>query len=101
MKRIMVGMIVVVALAVAPVAYAASATDAVPQSSVSAPATSVPKPILTAAPQKKLVALLVTHGLDVALHQSITAALGMSKVNEVLTLRQLTANTHPNLHTYI
>ena len=47
--------------------------------------------VLTADQQKKIAALLATCGKDVALRSAVTAALGVSKGDEVLTLRQLTA----------
>ena len=59
------------------------------------------EPTLTAAQQKKLATLMATYGLDSALSQRVTAALGLSKGDEVLTLRQLTSKADPNLHSYI
>jgi len=44
---------------------------------------------------------MATYGHDTALSPDVTAALGLSKGNELLTPRQLTVNEHPNLHTYI
>jgi hypothetical protein len=75
--------------------------SAAPQSTPVTGTASNPKSILTDDRQKKLKELLVTHGHDIALGQSVTAALGISKGNEVLTLRQLTADKHPILHSYI
>jgi hypothetical protein len=58
--------------------------------------------VLTADQQKKIAALLATYGKDVALRSAVTAALGVSKGDEVLTLRQLTATeTTHLLHAYI
>ena len=71
------------------------------QSADPAHAASASKTILTADQQKILLNLRDAHGHDVALSSAVTAALGISKGAEVLTLRQLTINAHPNLHVYI
>jgi hypothetical protein len=67
----------------------------------SAAASDAPGQILTADRQRKLMALRETHGHDVALGSRVTAALGISKGDEVLTLRQLTFGKHPIFHSYI
>ena len=64
-------------------------------------AESIAEPSLTGDQQKKLAALMAAYGHDVALSQPVTDALGLSKGGEVLTLRQLTVDEHPELHTYI
>ena len=74
---------------------------AAPQAAASASAVSAPEPILTAAQQKALVTLMATYGHDIALNSGITAALGITKGNDVLTLRQLGVNAHPFGHIYI
>jgi hypothetical protein len=57
--------------------------------------------ILTADQQKKLTVLMDAHGNETALARDVTAALGMTKGNEVVTLRQLTVDAHPIHHAYI
>lgn len=56
---------------------------------------------LTADQRNTLTMLLANVGHTIALDSVVTAALGLSKGGEILTLRQLTVNGHPNLHTYI
>jgi hypothetical protein len=58
----------------------------------------LPTPILSTEDQKTLLNLMAIHGHDVALDSSVTAALGLSRGNEVLTLRQLTVTDHDEPH---
>ena len=75
--------------------------DVAVSQSASAEPTSAGKPILSADQQKKLLALMAAHGQDEPLDPAGTAALGISKGNEVLTLRQLGVNTPLGVHGYI
>jgi hypothetical protein len=54
------------------------------------------EPIWTADQRKKLEMLIADHGHDVGLAPDTTAALGLGKKGEILTLRQLTVNTPPS-----
>lgn len=56
---------------------------------------------LTADQRSTLMMLMASFGHDVALSPDVTAALGVSKSGETLTLRQISVNGHPNLHTYV
>jgi hypothetical protein len=44
---------------------------------------------------------MAAHGHDVAMFAVVSAALGIGKDGEVLTMRQLTVNEHPDLDSYI
>lgn len=68
------------------------------QTSSTAP---TPKPTLSADQQKKLATLRAAFGHDTVLDQLVTNALGITKGKEVLTLRQLTVDKHPIMHSYI
>jgi hypothetical protein len=58
-------------------------------------------PILTATQQQVLLKLMAAHGHDLALSPDVTALLGISKGDEVITRRQLAVNEHPLIHAYI
>ena len=64
------------------------------------PITSGAEPTLTAEQQKKLATLMAAHGHDVQLDSGVGDARGISKGKESVTIRQLTVNEHPILHTY-
>jgi hypothetical protein len=78
-----------------------SAEVGAPQSAAAASSEHAVRRSLTPDQQRKLAELMTAHGHDVAMSALVTAALGIGKDGEVLTMRQLTVNEHPNLHTYI
>jgi hypothetical protein len=71
------------------------------QSAMVVPAATPPESVLTAAQKKKISMLMDVYGKAAVLHSDVTAALGISKGDEVLTLRSLADLEAPLLHAYI
>jgi hypothetical protein len=82
-------------------AFLVSPPSGVPQSAAAASSEPIVRWSLTVDQQRKLATLMAAHGHDVAMSAPVTTALGIGKDGEVLTMRQLTVNDHPDLHTYI
>ena len=92
---------IAILFAVCGVSAACVAEVGVPQFAAAASSEPIVRRSLTADQQRKLATLMAAHGHDVAMFAVVSAALGIGKDGEVLTMRQLTVNEHPNLHTYI